>query len=66
MSVGDNSAAARVWFPGEVVSINNQRQETTVPVDEDAAEATSRAAVNTRVSTLSTRLVASGILPTGV
>ena len=29
-------------------------------------EETTRAAINTRVSTLSTRIVASGILPTGV
>lgn len=54
------------WHPGEATATDGLGQTTTLPVDEDTTEATARTAVNTRVSTLSTRLVASGVLPTGV
>lgn len=54
------------WFPGETTATDGLGQATTIPTDEDSAEATARTAVNTRVTTLSTRIVASGVLPTGV
>lgn len=55
------------WHPGEATGTDGSGITTaSPPSDEDGTEATARAAVNTRVTTLSARIVASGVLPTGV
>lgn len=68
LAVGKQDETSIVrWFPGESDGIDGSGVTTaSPPADVDSTEATAREAVDTRVSTLSTRLVASGVLPTGV
>lgn len=76
MAVGKQDENTIVkWFPGNADGVDGSGITThSIPVDKVttdvtaavATEATARGLVNTRVSTLSARLVASGTLPAGV
>ena len=63
MPSGDRSADAFVWFPGETSGTNIEGETIVIPSGDLTVDVTT---LDTRVDTLSARLVASGVLPVGV